>query len=194
MSNSANHVGLSDGGEYRSSVTVFLRNCLMFVVVVFLSACGDGASSDLVNFVQQTRSKQQPNVEEVPEFKPYEPYRYTAADLRDPFEVSDFSIKQQKVALKSGAGARCPVHDPEPLEVFALDSLRMVGTLEQEGTMWGLIRATDGTIHRIKINHYIGQNCGKILKVSENRVELLEIVPDGSGGLMERAASLALKD
>jgi len=70
----------------------------------------------------------------------------------------------------------------------------MVGTLEQQGQSWGLVLASDGTIHRVQPNNYLGQNHGKIKQISEFETELTEIVPDGLGGWMERPASLALSE
>lgn len=82
----------------------------------------------------------------------------------------------------------------EALEAFPLDTLRMVGTLDQGGQSWGLVRANDGTIHRVQPGNYLGQNHGRIANITEYEIELVEIVPDGLGGWIERQASLALSE
>lgn len=82
----------------------------------------------------------------------------------------------------------------ESLEEFPLDSLRMVGTLEQHESNWALINDTDGTIHRVQAGNYAGQNYGKITRVTEFEVELTEIIPDGIGGWMERPATIAISE
>jgi type IV pilus assembly protein PilP len=70
----------------------------------------------------------------------------------------------------------------------------MVGTLEQIGATWGLVKTKEGTVHKVKRGNYMGQNHGRIMLISEDRIELTEIVQDGSGGYIERQASLALAE
>ena len=70
----------------------------------------------------------------------------------------------------------------------------MVGTLSQKNGVWAIIKAPDGLVYRVKRNNYLGQNYGRITKISEDKVELTEIVPDGLGGWQERSASLVLAD
>ncbi len=82
----------------------------------------------------------------------------------------------------------------EALEGFPLDALQMVGALEQRGQMWAVIKAPDGLVYRVARNNYVGQNHGRITGVSEEKVELVEIVPDGLGGWQERPARLALAE
>ena len=82
----------------------------------------------------------------------------------------------------------------EELESYSLDSIRMVGILEQLGVTWGLVKTKEGTIHRVKTGNYMGQNHGRIVQISEDRIDLTEIVQDGTGGYSERQASLALAE
>jgi type IV pilus assembly protein PilP len=163
------------------------------LAALLLAGCG-GPPSDLQEFCDRTRAEQKPKIEPLPEFKPYEAYLYKVANLKDPFKPADFGARTMEVAKQTGTGVAIPQHDPEPLEAFPLDSLKMVGTLEQQSGLWALVRATDGTIHRVKTGNYLGQNYGKILGVNENSMQIMEIVPDGAGGLMERAASMKLAD
>ena len=82
----------------------------------------------------------------------------------------------------------------ESLEAFPLDSLRMVGTLERSENHFALIQDATGLIHRVQSGNYIGQNYGKITGIAEDKIEVLEIVPDGLGGWMDRDAALDLSD
>lgn len=115
--------------------------------------------------------------------------------MRDPFTPPVFSHEPATVAQGNGNGVK-PDFDrpPEPLEEYPLDSLRMVGTLEQHNETWALILDTDDTIHRVQNGNYMGQNHGKIIRVTEFEVELTEIIPDGLGGWMERPASIAISE
>ena len=49
-----------------------------------LSACSQDVS-DLQSFIAQTKSAHVGSVKPIPQFKPYESFSYSAADLRDPF-------------------------------------------------------------------------------------------------------------
>jgi len=84
-----------------------------------------------------------------------------------------------------------PNRRKEELEVYSLDSLRMVGTLEQDEQTWGLLKTSDGTIHRVAPGNYIGLNDGRITRISEEKIELIELVPTGSG-FLEKEAAVAL--
>jgi type IV pilus assembly protein PilP len=146
--------------------------------------------------VRATKSQQKSSIEPLPEFQPYESFAYQANDLRDPFTAPSFSHAQPSAQTASSNNGIKPdfARPTEPLEEFPLDSLRMVGTLEQHENHWALINDTDGTIHRVQPGNFAGQNHGKITRITEYEVELTEIVPDGIGGWMERQASIAISE
>jgi type IV pilus assembly protein PilP len=68
----------------------------------------------------------------------------------------------------------------------------MVGTIGSGNSLEGLIKDTEGTIHRVHRGNYMGQNNGKIAAVAEDHIDLVELIPNGSGGWMKRQASIAL--
>ncbi len=80
----------------------------------------------------------------------------------------------------------------EFLEQFSLDTLRMVGTLRLSDRTYGLIKTKDGLVHRVLPGNYLGQADGRVTEISPSKISVVEIVPDGLGGYMERPASLAL--
>jgi len=80
----------------------------------------------------------------------------------------------------------------QPLEVYPLDTLSMVGLLEQGDQLWGLIKDSQNTVHRVQVGNYMGQNEGRIIDINESAVYLVEIIPDGLGGYIERDASIAI--
>jgi type IV pilus assembly protein PilP len=82
----------------------------------------------------------------------------------------------------------------EFLEQFSLDTLKMVGTLKLSGQMFGLVQTKDGLVHRVVPGNYMGQADGKITDITPSKISVVEIVPDGLGGYMERRASLGLNE
>ncbi|GIX22435.1 MAG: fimbrial protein [Gammaproteobacteria bacterium] len=166
-----------------------LRPLLLTTLCAGATACAPGLS-DLEQYVESTRNKYQGSVEPLPLIEPYQSYKYAALDRRDPF-----TEPQREQAAPPASGPRPDMQRrKEPLEAFPLDSLRMVGTLERQGEVWGLVRDPNGTIHRVKPGNHMGQNYGEIVRITESRIELVELVPDGLGGWMERKAQLSLTE
>ena len=169
---------------------------LALVSALGLTACA-GDTSDLEAFVNQTKQTVKGSVAPLPQFEPYKNFVYDATDLRDPFLAKEeFEVQSDESDLVAQPNGLSPdrTRRREPLEAFPLDTLKMVGILEQDQNTWGLVRAPDGTIHRVLAGNHIGQNYGEITRIIEERISIYEIVPDGLGGWLEREASLILGD
>jgi type IV pilus assembly protein PilP len=151
-----------------------------------VAACG-GGTADLRDELAEKKKRPGGRIEPLPEIKPYESFAYDPTGLRSPFQPS-------VPVVAPGAGGVRPDarRTREFLEGFSLDTLRMVGTLKQQGRVYGLVKTKDGLIHRVLPGNYVGQNDGRVTGVSESRIAVTEIVPDGLGGYMERPAALAL--
>ncbi|MDD1641755.1 MAG: pilus assembly protein PilP, partial [Methylococcaceae bacterium] len=63
-----------------------------------------------------------------------------------------------------------------------------------KSNLWGLVKADDGSIHRVQIGNYMGKNYGKVINISADKIELMEIVPDKPGKWREQQTSLALTE
>ncbi|WJW75686.1 pilus assembly protein PilP [Thiohalobacter sp. IOR34] len=172
-----------------------MRTILVLACSAVLGACSQYDTRDLEAWVKQVRSRQQARIEPLPEFKPYETFLYQAGNLRSPFSPGEVGQLAEIGPDSTSSGIHPDANRPrEALEDYPLDSLRMVGTLEQGGQAWGLVQTSDGTIHRVKPGNYLGKNHGKITRITEYEIELTEIIPDGLGGWMERPATLALSE
>jgi type IV pilus assembly protein PilP len=169
------------------------RVILVLLVGLGLGGCAREHLADLKQWVAHTNQRPGGKIESLPPVEPFPSYVYQVEELRDPFlPLLDEKEKQQQEVEIGGGVQPPPDHVAEALEAFPLDSLRMVGTLEQEGQIWSIISASDGTIHRVREGNYLGQNFGRIIAITEERVELREIVPDPRGGYMEREQKIAL--
>ena len=163
-------------------------------VSVLLSACsGSSDTADLKRFVDDTLNKPRGRIEPIPVFKPYEFFSYSAAGLRSPFELP--VIVDTEISVQAGSNIRPDLERPkEHLEQYALGALSMVGTLARDdGVLWALVKDGDNSVVRVKEGNYMGQNHGHILSISEYRINLIEIVPNGIGGWIERPRTLALE-
>ena len=159
-----------------------------------LGGCAQGDMGDLARFVQDVKARQKPEVPPLPKMKPYESFLYAAIDLRDPFTPAAEGEAAGDVAQAQSAIRPDESRRKEALEAYPLDSLRMVGTLAQEGQLWGIVKAPDGAVYRVEKGNHMGQNYGKIARVGEDKILLDELIPNGQGGWQERQASLALAE
>ncbi len=176
------------------TVSPLLKGMAAVFVCVALTACSDNQMADLHEFVNEVKSRPAGRITPLPEIKPIETFIYTASDKRNPFAFSVGEEPEMAIDLPDNGIRPDTLRRKEELEDFPLDSLRMVGTLEQAGNTWGLVRSQEGTIYRVQPDNYMGQNHGRITRISEDQIELIEIVPDGQSGYMERPAALSLSD
>ncbi len=159
--------------------------------IAVLSACSSQKHSDLDAYIEDIKQKTKGRIEPLPEVKTYESEVYGASELRDPFTPYEDEPSEE---LAEPGLTPDQNRSREALEAFPLDSLSFVGHLERDGNLWGLVQAPDDSIHRVSVGNHLGKNYGEILNISESNIVLKEIIPNGSGGWVEREASLALTE
>jgi type IV pilus assembly protein PilP len=158
-----------------------------------ITSCANPELEDLRRFVSAKKAEIPGRIEPIPEIKQIETFLYEEQDRRDPFTPMKEQESQEVSLVENGIK---PDRDrrKEELESYALDALRMVGILERSGNTWGLVKTKEGTIHRVRSGNYMGQNHGQIMHISEEKIELTEIIQDSTGGYIERQATLALTE
>jgi type IV pilus assembly protein PilP len=162
--------------------------CAIGVMLCGLIGSGcSGGQSDLQKWIEATKKKPGGRIMPLPEVKPYETYVYNATNLRSPFQPQGPNASSQ--GLRPSAR-----RNREFLEGFSLDTLKMVGTFKVGSNFYGLVQSKDGLVHKVQPGNYLGQNDGKVTEITGGRISLVEIIPDGLGGYIERPASLALSD
>ncbi|MEW5709678.1 MAG: pilus assembly protein PilP [Pseudomonadota bacterium] len=154
-----------------------------------LAGCSAEEFSDLKQFVEQSGQGLRGKVPPLPKVKSYEAFAYNAFDLPDPFTLREIDTRG-----KPGPGGPGPdLNRPrEPLEAYPLENLKMVGTLERGKRVHALIKTPDNNVFRVTVGNYLGQNFGRITRITEAEVTLTELVQEGAGGWTERTASLQL--
>lgn len=170
--------------------------CSRFVLPLFLvglTGCGSGSDfSDLQAYMDEVRSRPKGAIEPLPKFMPYESFTYSAAALRSPFQPP---VKIDMVSRQKGSQEIRPdeTRVKQFLEGFNIEVFEMVGTLAKQEDVYALVSGAGG-VHRVKVGDYLGRNHGRILAIDESKVDVIEIVPDGEGGWLERPRSLSLKE
>jgi type IV pilus assembly protein PilP len=159
---------------------------LSLLAALVLAGCSS-QDRDLDNFISQTNQEAGGRVEPLPEIKPYQTYIYADATMRSPFTPTSPNAGNPNL--------RPDAHrNREFLEQYSLDTMKMVGSMQMGGQMFGLIETKDGLVHRVVVGNYIGQNDGKITAISASKIDVREIVPDGLGGYIERPTGIALNE
>jgi type IV pilus assembly protein PilP len=165
----------------------FRATVMLALVGLALAGCTSD-TKEIEEWVAEVKARPAPPLDPLPVMKQFETFEYSAEGLRDPFAVPTPD-------RDSGSGLRPdPNRRKEALEAYPLDGLNMVGTIGGGGKLIGLVLAPDRVTYRVRPGNYMGQNDGRITGVFEDRIEMVELVPDGAGGWLERQAKIALDD
>ena len=159
-----------------------------------LSGCNNDDLTDLRQFIEQTRVKYQGQVEPLPVIVPYESYRYSVANLRDPFRNRRQVVRSTTRRSTDTGLTPNTRRNREELERYSLDTLSMAGVLENNGETWAIVKAPDGGIYKVKRGNYIGQNFGQITRITDSGISISEIVRDSSGNWVRRKNKLSLNN
>ncbi len=160
--------------------------CAGVLTAAALAGCSDNMD-DLRQYVEEVKARKTTQIEAIPPMKPYEAFAYAANGRRDPYTPT----QPQRDNNSANSIRPDPNRAREALEEFPLDALKLVGVVNYKGVIYAMIKAPDAVIHRVSVGNHMGQNFGKITKITEAEVSLTEIVPDGFGGFTERPAALA---
>jgi type IV pilus assembly protein PilP len=169
-----------------------MRTLAIITTLLFLAACGGDEHQDLKEELKTISKDLRGGIPPLPVVKPYEPVPYRAFESPDPFGSAKIELAVG-TAAKSKGGANAPntSRPKEPLEAYPLESLKMVGTISQQGVNYALVRA-DSSVYRVKVGNYLGQNFGIIAAITENQISLKELVQDASGDWTERKIALQM--
>lgn len=172
-----------------------IQSILVISTTVLLSSCMDEGDQDLRQWVGEVKARPATGIEPLPEIRPYEAFIYSAEHLRSPFQSARPEAIGELGSLENcGSDVRPdPNRVREELEDYALQSLRMVGSMSQDGTSWALIKQDSGSIHRVQIGNHLGLNHGQIVNISEQNIQLMETVPNGQGCWEARPMTLEVE-
>lgn len=167
-----------------------IATALMFAGM--LAGCGAGDMSDLHAFMEAERARPAGQIEQLPTFKPYEAFTYSATSLRSPFQPP---VRVDHTQRQRGNQDVRPDEDRprQFLEGFNIENFSMVGILSNREGMQALVQGA-GSVHRVRVGDYLGRNHGRIVAIEEGRIDVVELVPDGEGGWLERPRTLSLPE
>lgn len=163
------------------------------MLLALLAGCG-AENEELQDWMDRQRREVKPNVSPLSPPKKFEAQPYTSAQAVDPFSLQKLTVALKMEARQPNSILSAELNRrKEPLEAYPLDSMSMVGSVAKGGTPFALLRV-DNLLYQVKPGDYLGQNYGRIVKITETQVDLREIVQDAAGEWIERPASLQLQE
>jgi len=167
---------------------------LWAVLLASLMAGCSGDIDELRQWMEQQRHDARPSVKPLEPPKKFLPEPYTAAQLVDPYSTQKLSVAIKQEAAQPNSLLTAEMNRRrEPLEAYPLDSMSMVGSLTRKDQRYALLRV-DNLLYQVKVGDYLGQNFGKIMKISETDITLREVVQDAAGEWIERTSTLQLQE
>ena len=167
---------------------------LVAAVASVLAGCATD-NSDLDAWMIQTRQDVRPSVAKIPEPKRFVPFRYEASLDLDPFSNSKLQVALARYTERNKGGIKPDLERRrEPLENYPLDTIRMVGHMQKASQGAVALVEVDKVVFQARPGQYIGQNFGRITRISETEVGIKEMVQDAAGDWVEREASLQLQE
>ena len=171
----------------------FGATALAGVFVILLAGCS-GEQEELSQWMEQQKREVKPNVQPLSPPKKFVPQPYIALNGVEPFSAQKLTVALKQEAKQPNSLLAAEINRrKEPLEAYPLDSMQMVGSVTKTGRPYALLKV-DNLLYQVKSGDYLGQNYGKIMKISETDVALREIVQDAAGEWIERMSTLQLQE
>ncbi|MBY0365538.1 MAG: pilus assembly protein PilP [Roseateles sp.] len=170
-----------------------MRPLLISLTLLGLAGCS-GDIDELRVWMDQQRKEAKPSVTPLLPPKKFLPQPYESAASTDPFSTQKLSVAIKQEAAQPNSLLTAEINRrKEPLEAYPLDTMNMVGSLTRDKQRYALLRV-DSLLYQVKAGDYLGQNFGRITKISETDITLREVVQDAAGEWIERTSTLQLQE
>jgi len=171
-----------------------LRIAFSLGLLAGLVSCSNSSDmQELQDYVAAGMSRAPSAIDPLPVFVAYEAFTYSAANLRGPFDIP-VEIAEKLRSPQSREVKPDESRPREHLESFAIGNLVMVGVIKRAGATWALIRDETNNINRVTVGNYMGRNHGRISAITDNQIDVIEIVPTGDGSWLERPQTILLQE
>lgn len=181
------------GGNMASGSRSGFRLVAIGLIAALLSACAsDDEMGELRDSLEEIKQRPRGAIQPPPEFKSQPTFTYSAHKLRSPFlPPSDEALLPDSEVKAVAPDLTRP---KEYLEQFNIEALRMVGTIaKSNGPLVALVRDGSGSTQQVRVGNFLGKSFGRVIAVEETRVSVVEIVPDGHDGWVERPRTIRLE-
>lgn len=161
--------------------------------VLLLAACS-ADQEELQSWMEQQKREVRPSVQALVEPKKFDPAPYGGGQSVDPFSNQKLSVAVKQEARQPNSLLASEMsRRKEPLESYPTDSMAMVGSVTKAGRPFALLKV-DNLLYQVKLGDYLGQNYGKITRITETEIAMREVVQDAAGEWIERTSTLQLQE
>ena len=158
-----------------------------------LAACS-ADMGELQDWMKQQEREVKATVKPLAPPKKFLPQPYESSAAVDPFSTQKLTVAVKQEAAQPNSLLTAEMNRrKEPLEAYPLDSMAMVGSLTRDNRRYALLRV-DNLLYQVKAGEYLGQNFGRITKISGTEITLREVVQDAAGEWIERTSTLQLQE
>lgn len=169
------------------------RQLMCMAVLTVLAGCGSDRD-ELSQWMEQQRKEAKPSVTPLLPPKKFLPQPYESGAGVEPFSTQKLSVAIKQEAAQPNSLLTAEINRrKEPLEAYPVDSMNMVGSLTRDNRRYALLRV-DNLLYQVKAGDYLGQNFGRVTKISETEITLREVVQDAAGEWIERTSTLQLQE
>ncbi|MEY4654390.1 MAG: hypothetical protein RI884_2971 [Pseudomonadota bacterium] len=161
-----------------------------------VGGCGAPDPESIRDWIARQRAQARTELPAAGEAQAFRPQPYQEGTTLDPFNSQKLTQALRRDAAQDATSALVrpeQARPRQPLEAYPLDTMTLVGSLVRQGQPVALVRI-DQRVHTVRVGAYLGQNYGKVIRITENQLLLREIVQDASGLWTERAAALHLRE
>ena len=170
------------------------RRLALALSVLLVAGCSDTDVKQVKDWMEQTKRDTRVSVTPLSAPKAFMPFVYAAKSVTDPFSADKLLAELARAAAQTNNRFKPDAERrKEFLESFPLDTMTMVGVMQQGGVNYALLRI-DKTVHQVKLGQRLGQNYGLVTAVGEDAVVVKEVVQDAGGEWVERPSKLELQD
>lgn len=170
-----------------------MKHLLTLCMSLTLFSCVDVNLDDLTEFVVETKAKVYPINDDIPTLKKIDALAFTQEEGRNPLSKP----KAEVVIEPKNIPKSCPQPNfqrkKQALEMYSLENMKMRGTLLINDELWALVQVSGGEIHKVRPGYYLGLNYGKVIAITENKIDLLELASDKNGCWQERMTQIDIQ-
>lgn len=173
------------------------RQLAMLAASLMLVGCFASGEDELRQWMTEQKSQIRPKVAPISEPKQFRPESYTQLTAVEPFSNQKLAqaLKSESTQSTLSGALIAPelARRKEALEAFPLDAMAMVGSLVKAAQPAALVKV-DNLLYQVRLGSHLGQNYGRVTKITETQVTLREIAQDAVGEWIERTATLQLQE
>lgn len=159
---------------------------LLCCILSLLIGCSHPKMDRLNRYILAIKARPGGKIEPIPKFDTIPSFSYPESlNKRNPFRPVVSSHVKNQYAPDSR-------RSKEILEGYPLDSLKFVGTLKENDLIWALIKTPNGQIFRAQVGSYLGQNYGRIMRITADKIIIEERIQN-DGQWEKRMTTFQLK-